>query len=98
MSVITGNSGKRLKGFFSNKINHLEKISLVDDVQVVTDDKRVGDFFLENFASIARSSGLQVPTELIIPTDNSDSIENAIDEYQNHLRTALKIFIFKLQM
>ena len=73
MSVIT-NSGKRLKVFI-----------LVENNQVVTEDEEVANSFVEYFDSIVPRLGLQVLTELITPTDNPYPIQNAIDDYQNHL-------------
>ena len=73
MSVII-NSGKRLKVFI-----------LVENNQVVTEDEEVANSFVEYFNSIVPRLGLQVLTELITPTDNPYPIQNAIDDYQNHL-------------
>ena len=73
MSVII-NSGKRLKVFI-----------LVENNQVVTEDEEVANSFVEYFDSIVPRLGLQVLTELITPTDNPYPIQNAIDDYQNHL-------------
>ena len=73
MSVII-NSGKRLKVF-----------TLVENNQVVTEDEEVANSFVEYFDSIVPRLGLQVLTELITPTDNPYPIQNAIDDYQNHL-------------
>ena len=67
------NSGKRLKVF-----------TLVENNQVVTEDEEVANSFVEYFDSIVPSLGLQVPTELITPTDNPYPIQIAIDDYQNH--------------
>ena len=76
---------KSVKTCFSDKSNSFENITLVENGEVVSNDKEVAKIFSEYFDTLVSNLNLKVPNNTLTPNENiDDPILAAICKYQNH--------------
>ena len=76
---------KTVKKFFGDKSNNCEKITLVENNSLISDDQEIADIFKEYFESLVPNLKLQVPENLLTETSaESDPISKLIRKYSNH--------------
>ena len=76
---------KTVKPCFSDKYIKAEKITLIEEENIVSDDKEVAKIFCEFFGNIVKNLDIAMPTQFLQYSENiSNPVEKAIKKYENH--------------
>ena len=76
---------KTVKGFFSDKSNNFENISLIEKGNLLTDDFEIAETFNKFFQNLVPNLNLKVRSKLLCQApENGDEVLAAICKYQNH--------------
>ena len=75
-----------MKPFFSDKGFDSTGITLIENDEILSDDKAVADTFNDFFANAAKSLNLHIPSDTITegPVFTADPIDAIILKYSNH--------------
>ena len=74
-----------MKTFFSDKNKATEKITLVSDNKIVSDDLEIAEKFNEFFKNAVHNLNLSSNENLLLSTTHlSDPVQIAIEKYKNH--------------
>ena len=76
---------KTVKPFFSEKSQHREKITLIEQTNIITNDKLIAESFNKFFSNIVKNLNIPPLEEYIGNTDDTeDPVLKAIRKYKNH--------------
>ena len=71
--------------FFSDKGLSRDKITLIEDGQIITDDQQIADLFNAFFDEAVASLDIEEPTEYLEDSSHiNDPIDAIIEKYKNH--------------
>jgi len=71
---------KTVKPFFSNKTVNSEKITLIENDEVISDDQEIANKFSNFYASVVENLGIDNQNMKL----NDEDIENVIGKFKNH--------------
>ena len=80
---MTENFWKMVKPTFSNVNPMSDKIILIEDEKVITDDTEIAESFNTYFLNITDSLGLTFPEDSFTK-DLDTMVTNAVEKYKNH--------------
>ena len=97
MKLITDNEEfwKTVKPLFSDKIKTQNKIVLVENDEVISDDRQVAEIFNNYFVTVTETLGIAENLDNVRSTEGIiDPVEKAIEKYANHpsIKTVLTRF------
>ena len=69
-----------MKPFFSNKTVNSEKITLIENDEVISDDQEIANKFSNFYASVVENLGIDNQNMKL----NDEDIENVIGKFKNH--------------
>ena len=97
VKLITDNNKfwKTVKPLFSDKIKTQKKIVLVENDEVISDDRQVAEIFNNYFVTVSETLGIAENLDNVRSTEGIiDPVEKAIEKYANHpsIKTILTRF------
>ena len=79
------NFWKTIKTHFSDKVGNSDKISLIDDNVIITDDLTIAETFSEYFSSVVKNLQIPINEEILFNAEEiEDPLQKAILTYKNH--------------
>jgi len=71
---------KTVKPFFSNKVINNEKITLIENEEVISDDQSIANKFSNFYASVVENLGIENENMKL----NDEDIETVVENFKNH--------------
>ena len=75
---------KTVKPFFSEKSHHYEKKILIENENIISNDKIIAEIFNEYFSNIVKDLNIPELANKGTDSDITDSVQNAINKYETH--------------
>ena len=76
---------KTVKPCFSDKYVSDEKITLIEETEIITDDKTIAITLNNFFGSIVKNLNIKIPKEILQSTDTiKDPVDKAIKKFEKH--------------
>jgi len=75
---------KTIKPFFSNKSSTPKKITLIENEEIIDDDKEISETFNKYFSNIIKNLNLPVPPSDNQSINSEDPVEISSFKYKNH--------------
>ena len=78
------NFWKKVSPLFSNKIKSKEKIALVENAEIVTEDSKLVKIFNDFFSTVVDKLNLAINADHISETSSSDPVWASIERFSKH--------------